>query len=696
MDARNSNLLKFVKDAKQFVIPIYQRKYSWDSKQCDQLWKDILRAGRAEGEGGHFIGSIVYIADGDAHNAPLLVIDGQQRLTTLSILIAALSEAVENDEPHDGFSGIKLRNYYLVDALEKGEKSRKLVLSETDKETLFALIDKRALPANHSIRVEQNFKFFEERLRESKQDLPVICRGLAKLMVVYVALSRKEDNPQLIFESMNSTGRELSQADLIRNFILMGLETDLQSSLYTQYWRPMEVAFGQEAYDAYFDGFMRHYLTVKTGDIPRLDEVYEAFKAYARKPDIAAAGVTALVEDIARFSGYFCSMALDAEKDKDLKSAFSDLRELKVDVAYPLLLEVYDDYRKGLIDAQELIEIVRLVEAYTFRRAICNIPTNSMNKTFATFTKTIRKDAYLESVRAHFRLMPSYRRFPTDDEFFRDIQKRDLYNFRSRSYWLRRFENYGRKEPVYVDNYTIEHIMPQSENLPKGWKDALGENWKAVHSEFLHTLGNLTLTGYNSEYSNNTFEMKRDMKGGFKQSPLNVNDGLGQLDSWNADEIRKRAARLAKQAVEVWKKPQITDAELEKYKTVVSASAGYTIEDHPHLLAGLPRELFEALRAEVTNLDPCITVEFLKLYVAFKAETNFVDVVPLSTQLRLTLNMPFPELNDPKGIAKDVSGKGQWGNGDVQLKLSSHEELPYVIGLVRQSLERQLGGSNAA
>jgi uncharacterized protein with ParB-like and HNH nuclease domain len=363
-----------------------------------------------------------------------LVIDGQQRLTTLSLLIAALANVLDTlpdgkREPVDGFSPRKLRNYYLINPEEEGERHYKLILSQTDRDSLIAVVGSNEWPQEASRRITENYKLFESWLTGYKNNLAAICKGIAKLVVVDIALSRDQDNPQLIFESMNSTGRELTQADLIRNFILMGLEPALQTLLYEKYWRPMELDFGQDAYGTHFDSFMRHYLTVKTGDIPRLDEVYEAFKKHARSPEVAAAGVEALVADIRLFARYFCAMALGAETDQGLKYAFHDLRELKVDVAYPFLLELYHDYHNGTLVKQDFWAAVRLVEAYVFRRAICSIPTNSLNKTFATATKALKKDRYLESIQAYFLLLPSYRRFPNDEEFKRELQVRDLYNF---------------------------------------------------------------------------------------------------------------------------------------------------------------------------------------------------------------------------------------------------------------------------
>ncbi len=694
MKATEAKLLEFLKKSPQFVIPIYQRTYSWNERECRQLWDDILRAGRTDKVSAHFVGSIVYVEKGlynVSSQSPLLVIDGQQRLTTVTLLIEALARSLSDTEPLEGFSAKKLRNYYLLNPLEDGERRYKLVLSQTDKFSLIALLDQHPTPKDASIRVEANFKLFTDLIAESKDELAALCKGLAKLVVVDISLNRDQDNAQLIFESLNSTGRELSQADLIRNFILMGLEPQLQNKLYEQFWRPMEVDFGQEAYATHFDGFMRHYLTVKTGDIPNVREVYEAFKGYARTT--SAGTVDEMVADISAFASYYCAMALGAETDADLKAVFHDIRELKVDVAFPFLLDLYRDYANKLLSKADFVKIARLVESYVFRRAVCAIPTNSMNKTFAQFAKGLKKDRYVESAQALFLLLPSYRRFPNDEEFKRDLQAKDLYNFRSRSYWLRRLENHDRKERVPVDEYTIEHILPQNENLSDKWRAALGPEWSAVQAQYLHTLGNLTLTGYNPTLSDRPFLEKRDMKGGFAESPLRLNQGLGKLDYWNAETICQRAISLAAQAALVWAAPKLGPNVLDLYKSKATGNGNvsYTLADHPQLVSGPLRDVFQAFRTQVLALDPCVTESVLKLYIAYKAETNFVDLIPQARRLLLTLNLPFADINDPKGICKDVKGLGAWGNGDVQVGFRSMAELPYIMGLVRQALEQQLG-----
>jgi uncharacterized protein with ParB-like and HNH nuclease domain/predicted transport protein len=702
MKATEAKLLKLLKIAPQFIIPIYQRNYSWTEEQCNQLWLDLLRAGRDGKINSHFIGSIVYIERGLStvvKQESLLVIDGQQRLTTATLLIAALADYFEsNDIPElmDAFSARKLRNYYLLNPEEDGERRFKLLLSETDKETLLAILRKAPMPHPAGARIEENFKLFQGLIEANKAELEAICTGLDKLVIVDVALDRTQDNPQLIFESMNSTGLELSQADLIRNYILMGLEPGLQTELYTTYWRPMEKGFGQAGYAVHFDRFMRHYLTAKTGEIPNVREVYTAFKIYARG---RAGDTRELVAEIHAYAGYYCAMALGTEQNVLLRQAFHDLRELRMDVVYPFLLDAYHDYRNNDLSADELHQALRLTESYVFRRAVCAIPTNSLNRTFAGLSRGLKKDRYLESLTASFLLLPSYRRFPADDEFQRELKVRNLYKFRSLMYWLRKLENFGRKEPVTVENYTVEHILPQNPELSAAWKEELGTEFERIQQTWLHTLGNLTLTGYNSEYSDRAFKYKRDeVKNsdgdpvGFKASPLMLNQGLGNVETWNENAIHQRAEHLAVRATKVWKAPELAADILNVYRpTAPQGAQKYTIDDHHQLASGPVRELFEQLRTHVLAIDPCVSEEFLKIYVAYKAETNFVDVIPQAKRLLLTLNIPFHEIDDPNGLCRDITGLGRWGNGDVEVKIESPDQLPYVLGLIRQAFDQQMG-----
>ena len=399
----------------------------------------------------------------------------------------------------------------------------------------------------------------------------------------------------------------------------------------------------------------------------------------------------ALVRDIHDFATYYCSMELGKEPDKKLAVAFRDLRELKVNVAYPLLLELYDDYAHERLDGADFETAVRLVEAYVLRRAVCEVPPNALNKIFATFRRALRKDKYLESMKAHLLWLTFSGRFPRNEAFRHALITRNLYKFLRVHYFLRRLENHGRKECVPVDEYTIEHILPQNENLSEEWQDNLGSEWKSVQETQLHTLGNLTLTGYNSEYSDRPFLEKRDMKGGFRESPLKLNEDLRELDRWDESAIQRRAERLAALATSVWAEPSLPAEVLESYRPKSGKNTSYSIDGYSQLATGSPmRALFETLRKNVLALDPCVTEGFRKYYIAYKAKTNFVNVVLRKERLLLFLSMQFHELHDPRGLARDVANIGHDSTGDVEVRLSELEKLPYVMTLVSQAFNKQM------
>lgn len=689
MKATSANFLTVIKGPKQFVIPIYQRTYSWQIAQCNKLLNDILRISRDPAVPGHFIGSVVYFQESihTVSDVPkLLVIDGQQRLTTVSLLIAALAEFIKENETGIDTNFTKLQNYYLLNPEEDSELRYKLLLTRRDKETLINVIKGVKPTGEFSLRIVENFNFFKSKI--SIENAADIYNGIMRLFVVDVALEKDKDNPQLIFESMNSTGLDLSQADLIRNYILMGQDIKTQTELYEKYWFPMEQSYGNE-YTSSFDWFMRDYLSVKSGSIPRIDKVYEEFKNFVQGAK-APKTITEVVQDIFKFSGYYVNMVLNKETDKDLLKGFRNILKLKVDVSYPFLLPVYDDFATGILARQDFVEIVSLIENYVFRRAICGIPTNSLNKTFATLYKSFNKVNYLEGVKAAFQLMESYKRFPTDAEFEKEIVVKDVYNFRSRNYLLHNLENHNRKEQVNTDDYTIEHILPQNPDLSEAWQKMLGENWKEVQQKYLHTLGNLTLTGYNSELSDRPFERKKTIEGGFNVSPLKLNTFLRSVDVWNEEQIQKRAIELASKANEIWKAPNLPDDVLLKYKPVEEKeTTNYNIENYEHLKGDM-LELYYALRKRILNIDASVKEEYKKLYIAFKSSTNFVDIVPQKSRLRLSLNIEYPQIIDPNGLCKDVSGLGRWGNGDVEVGISAMGELDNVLELIQQAFDTQL------
>ena len=699
MLAVQANLLTLLGGKKQFIIPIYQRTYSWSEKQCRQLWEDIVGTACDDKIPAHFIGSVVYIANSVYQSVltpQLLVIDGQQRLTTLSLLLIALREALK---AADGSAEVTpaLLDEYLINQNSKDDLRHKLVLTQSDKATLAALIDDKPLPSEPSLRVSENYRFFKSQIQASSLSLDVVFRGIQKLMLVDISLDRSHDNPQLIFESLNSTGLDLSQADLIRNFVLMGQEPTTQTDLYQDYWYPMEQSFGQASTSGLFDRFMRDYLTIKMGRIPNMDEVYTEFKGYVQsKPSLTIADV---VQDVSVYAKLFVILAFTKSAVKAVNAAIDDINRLKVDVAYPFLMEAYRDFEQQALTQSDFLHVLHLVESYVFRRAICEIPTNSLNKTFAGLRKLIDPAAYIESMEAALLLKDSYRRFPTDDDFRARLIAKDVYNFRSRNYLLDKLENDGHKEPFNLDEFTIEHIMPQTENLDAAWLTDLGADWKHVHDTYLHTLGNLTLTAYNSEYSDRSFLNKRDLKDnkgqpcGFAHSPLLLNQGLGLLDHWNEDEIKKRAEALADKAVKIWKAPNLPADVLKKYGQSDSpaASAKYTYENYAEELFGDWFELFDAVRTHILTLDTPSKENYLRHYMTFDTETRFLlNISPKQTRLRILLNIPYDQVNDPANLASDATKtySHDWAKDLTVVDLKTVAQLDDVTALIQQTYDR--------
>ncbi|EJB64174.1 hypothetical protein HPHPH42_0540 [Helicobacter pylori Hp H-42] len=709
MDAKATTLLKFFKENQnnQFVIPIYQRVYSWEKEQCEQLWDDIIKIGGNDKINGHFIGSILYVLDGNTPSSPLLIIDGQQRLTTITLLFIALrNHSSDEVKILEKFSRKEIESY-LINSNKDGDKKFRLILSESDKDTLLFLIDKnKRKPSEPSVKIMENFKLFEKWISENTDKLETIFKELEKLMIVWIALDKGKDDPQLIFESMNSKGIELTKTDLIRNYIVMETEVEKQKDFYNQYWRAMEEDFKQN--ETLFNRFVRHYLTIKTGKIPKIKKVYEVFKDYQQKERIE---IEDLLKDLQKYCGYFCQIVFKKEadeRDKGLNEALGFLVDLEMDVVYPLLLELYSDYKDGVLSDQDFIPIIALTESYICRRAVCGLGKNSLDKIFPSFTKKIDKKQYLKSVEKHFGSLKGKQRFPNNDEFKDLFITIDFYKLKKNKYFLERLENFDTKEPVDTQKCDTEHIMPQTLNLE--WERDLGENFKAIHEKYLHTIGNLTLTGYNSEYSNNSFQEKRDMEKGFKQSSLKLNQSLKNLESFGEKEIEKRANDLADWALKIWTYPKLEAETLEKYKPKKEKKEKKEKEKYKlkkekkvydlssYKFSSNSRELFDILRKEINAFDERITEKFNQKYIAYKFfKINFVDIVVQNKGLKLYLSMKFNELQDEikeKLKIRDVSNIGRPCSEDMEVELETKENIPYCLGLIRQALEKQMNSKN--
>ncbi len=531
------------------------------------LLKDIEEA--AKSEQSHFVGSIVYFQP-DTHARSqidkYLVIDGQQRLTTITLLIAALVRFIEeNPGCESGTTATKLKNYYLFNAEEEkgGDRYYKLLLTKRDKETLKNLLTNKPLPEDRSQGIVENHEYFRKNINEGNIDK--IYEGLQKLIVLDVVLERGKDNPQAIFESLNAKGLKLTQVDLIKNYVLMDQEEESQKSLYDNWWYPMEQRF-VEGKDSLPDEFMHDYLTMKLDSAPKTEEIYDAFKDYFKLPkdELETEGI---LKHLYKYSGYYVSIALLKEEDEKLRKVFKEIVDLKMTTSYPFLLEVYGDYDEGRITSCEFLDILHLTKSYVFRRSVCNISSRSLNTIFSTLYNTantaanlkeVKNEAYVESVNnAFFHLGRDWRRrFPNDEEFKREIQSEDVSHPRTTSsrYLLESLENFGRKELVRIEKkeIQIEHIMPQT--MSPEWKEELGENWEKVHNTYLHTLGNLTLNGYNPELSNKPFKGKKEI--GFNKSPFYLNESVRAAEVWNEAAIKKRAGELAERALKIWPSPR--------------------------------------------------------------------------------------------------------------------------------------------
>ena len=686
MDARKGNIYEILNGNKQFLIPVYQRYYSWDIDQCKRLWNDIVEM-QKKGKSGHFVGSIVNIAEQAMPTGvqKFMIIDGQQRTTTLTLLLLALRDYAIANPADTTINAKRIDNMLLKNEYESGDERYKLLLTETDREILISLVESKPIADGTKSKLLDNYRYFVDKIA-AKELLPAeIYESIGKLQIVNITLDRTMDDAQAIFESLNSTGKELSESDLIRNYVLMGLEPTEQTYVYEHMWRPMELMFSYETQDTLMDKFFRDYLTMKLTRIPKQGRVYDEFKLYHLNCEFST--IRELCQDLLTYAKYYTDIVFARSSNPVLKGLYSDINDLRMEVSYPFLIKVHNDFAEHIITEDELLEILRLCISYVFRRSICDIPTNSLNKTFATLRNEIRQDDYLNSIKAFFILRDDYKEFPNDEKFVAAFISRDIYNMRSRNFILSHLENFENKSIIVVENYTIEHIMPQNKNLSIEWQTMLGANWREIQKTYLHTIGNLTLTCYNSEMSDHSFLTKMDMEGGFKESALRLNGFVVKQTEWTESTIKTRAKLLAEKAKKIWAFPKMTDAELAPYRTNVKPAERYSLDSYD--INVLTKTLFDVLDRRIQNLSPAVKREFKKLYVAYKLDTNFVDIVFQKQRLRISVNMKYSEVSDPNGICKDITGLGRWGNGDVELYMEHTSDVDQVMEIIEQSYKRQ-------
>jgi uncharacterized protein with ParB-like and HNH nuclease domain len=548
-----------------FAIPVYQRNYDWTRVQCQQLFNDILAIGTDESQSGHFIGSIVYVHD-DVYTASglreLTIIDGQQRLTTLTLIFIALyRHAIATGKDQQAQ---RIYKTYLIN--EFADEAEKLKLKPTDnnKVALAQIMDpKEAVKATGYSRLIENFRFFQTRITDANFD--VVLRGLPKLIFVDIALDRQKDNPQRIFESLNSTGLELSQADLIRNYILMGLPRKEQEQVFRKFWEPIESnARNLEVNESRVSDFIRDFLTLKQKDIPNKSAVYDKFKErfpIPNSPDLMGA-----LDELREFSTVYARLLNpELEKDPVITRELGYIRTLEVNVAFPFLMPVYRDFTAGTISRDVFASVLRLVQSYVWRRFILSLPTNALNKIFMNLYDRVDPAEYLVSIERALMLRGGSQRFPRDAEVTSMLREKDMYSTKSRTrtYFFDRLENHNNRElvDVTVPGITVEHIFPQNPE-PEWRKVVTPEEYALMSEKFLNTVGNLTLSGNNGRLGNKVFVDKRDMNDGggeqgYRFSRLWLNRDLQSLEKWGVEQVEARADRITSRFLEVWPAPKV-------------------------------------------------------------------------------------------------------------------------------------------
>lgn len=565
MKASEGTLLRFLDGGdKKFIVPIYQRQYSWKLSNCEQLFKD-LRSVYENNYGSHFIGSIVYVAEDVGGLIEHIIIDGQQRIITVSLLLLAFRNYIRNKGISSTEINVeKINDYYLTDKYAHSQKKLKLKLVEGDDIAYNHLIENTS-PIENSI-ITLNYNYFYDQLKHMTiSEIEKLYNAITKLMIVKISLKPQDgDDPQLIFESLNSTGLALEESDKIRNYVLMGLISNEQERIYTQYWQILDKTIGKK----YMTKFIRYYLAIKFRYLPSEDKLYVEFKKYR---NCQSCSIDDVLNDMLNYAKYFEIIINCKSFQPGYNGCIGRLISLDVNTSIPLLFDLLDAKALGLVTDEGLNECAKLVESYYVRRMVCGLSLASLNRTFVSIgleaTKAMQDDSvlYIDAFKYSILCRSGKSRFPNEHDFRENFAKYELYNAKPsfRKYVLERLENYNTLERIAVEeqidsgDLTIEHIMPQA--ITEEWKESIGDSWELIHTKYLHTIGNLTLTAYNSDYSNLSFMKKKEMPHkGFDFSKLSLNQYVKNCNGWGEKEINERAKLLCDIALHIWPIPITT------------------------------------------------------------------------------------------------------------------------------------------
>lgn len=689
MKGSELRLIEYMEGSKKrFIIPVYQRNYDWKIENCKQLYDDLIQVIKNNSK-THFFGSIVSVYEPSGRNTEFLIIDGQQRLTTMSLLFLAMYNLLEEKIIISEDESLKDQIYedFLVDKYQPQEKRMKLKPIKNDQKAfskLFNSKDDYIKDSNLTI----NYSYFYERIQKQEITIDELFDAICRLEIINITLNN-EDNPQLIFESLNSTGLDLSEGDKIRNYILMGLPKQKQDEYYEKYWNCIEKC---TKYDV--SSFIRDYLSVKQLVIPSQKKVYINFKKYVEDSSLK---IIEILEDLLSYAKRYNILLCGKTSSKELNSCINRLNRLETTVTRPFFLEVLRLYDENQINLNEVAEAFSITESYLFRRTICDLPTNALNKIFLLLNREIMRydgtdSNYIEKLKFALLSKKDRARFPNDDDFSLMFTEKPIYQMNSKNkiYILERLENFGTLEDKDIyrhydeGEYSIEHIMPQ--HLTPAWIKELGDSYEEIHDTWLHRIANLTLTAYNSKYSNSTFVEKKTMKNGFEDSGIRLNTYVSKRDKWTLAELRDRNDYLLKRALDIWAFPSTN------YKPQEKQLDSYTLDDEASFLSGrqIAKFVYKGTEQPVVSWVEMYTKVLRALYLEDK---TIITKIALSTGDDLSIHF-----STNKRIFKKCDEIGDnvyvQTNTNTQSKLSVLNRLYKLYGMDPTDLVFYLRDSN--
>ena len=655
MDADNDKFHKLIDGGCQFFIPIYQRTYNWNTKQCKRMFDDILKIGK-DSKGSHFMGSITYV--GSAEHAsveitPYQIIDGQQRLTSLMLLLAAMRGFL--DKTKTNITSQKINSLLFNRDLKNTEEYYKLILTENDDETFKSILNNDEI--KYSNNIANNFEFFRQQFLNNIEILDTVWNGIHRLDIVSILIEKEGgDKPQEIFESLNSTGLNLSITDLIRNYVLMRYDPIEQKTIYKEFWSPMEKQFGENDDD--FDEFIRNYLMVQKKLLISKKNTYDEFKEYTK--DLT---MDIEIKNIYKYSKYY-AMIIYGNNDSDtLEKYIANIRDQGTNVAHSLLLKVLVDHADGKISFNDVVSILSLVDSYLVRGFVCDTLSKGANKRFPELLNKISEIDYVKSIENAIMINRSLaREFPRDSTFREKLERAQLYSNKTLCrYILFRLEHEGNNEIVSSESLQIEHIMPRT--LTEEWKRYLGNTWEDTHEKYLHTIGNLTLTGHNQKISNIVFAKKKKE---YEKSHLKITKSICNYEDWNRLSIEERTQNLIDDSIKIWKCPE------EPNRTLTDEMDVTFEDDYPeddYLEGKEITDLWNILKEKILSSFNYIQFHMTKVYGSFDiiSEDNkkigFCGIIAQKNKIQLLYHV---KINDkilkPSLSIKDISNTGHYYN----------------------------------